>query len=292
MDIVHIGIALAFVAMLCWGMGDFFIQKSVRKIGDWEALFFCTLFGALVLSPFVYKNLPKLFTGSPEIIIILAILCLVLFIAAIFDFKALKVGKLVAVETTWSFEVPVSALLAFLILKEQINLFQIILIVLLLSGLVLVSLQNKIELRKIIFEKGVKLAFFAAILMGGANFLMGWSSRLSDPITANFISDLFIAVVTGIYLLVKGKFWRAWKDFRSNKKVLLQMSILDKVAWVAFAFAMTLAPIGVVVALSESYIIIAVILGLAVNKEKIKSHQKLGLILSIASAIILASITN
>ena len=31
-----IGIALAFVAMLCWGFGDFMIQKSTRKVGDWE----------------------------------------------------------------------------------------------------------------------------------------------------------------------------------------------------------------------------------------------------------------
>ena len=70
------------------------------------------------------------------------------------------------------------------------------------------------------------------------------------------------------------------------------MSIADKAAWVAFAFAMTVAPITIATALSESYIIIAVILGLAINKEKIHLHQKLGLVVAIIAAITLASITG
>lgn len=166
MDITHVGIALAFVAMLSWGFGDFFIQRSTRKIGNWEALFFITLFGTIILFPFAYKNLPSVINSSPQTLLVLGILCVVLFLAAIFDFEALRVGKLSVIEPVWSFEVPVSALLAFFILKEHIGLLQIILIVLLLLGLTLVSLKDKIQLRNIIFEKGVRIAFFAAILMG------------------------------------------------------------------------------------------------------------------------------
>jgi drug/metabolite transporter (DMT)-like permease len=43
------GIVLAIVAMLSWGFGDFLIQKNTRKIGDWDTLFFITLFGAAIL---------------------------------------------------------------------------------------------------------------------------------------------------------------------------------------------------------------------------------------------------
>src|SRR3989344_3219897 len=142
MDITNLGVGLAFAAILAWGMGDFFIQKSARKIGDIEALFCISLFGTIVLSPFVYKKLPALFTGSHQTLIILGILCLVLFIAAILDFEALRVGKLSVVEPIWSFEVPVSALLALVILKETISLEKIVLIILLLLGLALVSLKN------------------------------------------------------------------------------------------------------------------------------------------------------
>jgi len=244
------------------------------------------------LLPFAYGNIGPILSGSLSTVIVLVILCIILFIAALLDFESLRLGKLAVVEPIWSFEVPVSALLAFFILGERINSTQILLIVFLLVGLALVSVKDKLNFKNILFEKGTVIAFFAAILMGAANFLMGWSARLSDPITANFVSDLFLLVGTAIFLLVTGRMKSMMKHMIENKKILLFMSIPDKIAWVAFAFAMSLAPIGIVVALSESYIIIAVILGLTVNKEKIKFHQKCGLVLAVISAIILASITG
>jgi len=292
MNIEHIGIALSFVAMLAWGMGDFFIQKSIRKLGDWEALFFVTLFGAILLAPFSYRNALSVLTVSGQPLLVMAVLCAVLFLAAILDFEALRVGKLSIVEPIWSFEVPVSAFLAFFILSERISVFQISLIVALLAGLAFVSIQGMHQLKKSIFERGAFIAFIGAILMGGANFFMGWSSRLSDPITANFITDLFVAVCSFAILLAQGKVSGLYSHLKNNKKIILFMSIPDKIAWVAFAFAMSLAPIGVVVALSESYIIIAVILGLAINREKLRTHQKWGLLAAVFSAILLAAITG
>lgn len=288
---IETGIALAFVAMLCWGFGDFWIQKSTRKIGDLEALFFITFFGAVVLAPFAYKNLGAVFTGSWDTIIVILVLCVVLFFAAILDFEALRVGKLAVVEPIWSFEVPGAALLAFFILGEKVTLFQIVLIITLLAGLVMVSLKRKLNFRKVLLERGTILAFFGAVMMGAANFFMGWSSRLSDPIMANFLSDVFIAALTGLILISTGRFRSTIRDIASNKSVLLQMSIADKAAWLAFAFAMSLAPIAIAVALSESYIIVAVLLGIFINREKLQFHQTIGLILAVISALTLAAVT-
>jgi len=67
------------------------------------------------------------------------------------------------------------------------------------------------------------------------------------------------------------------------------MSLFDNSAWLAFGFSMALAPISIAVAISESYIIIAVLLGFIINKEKLHKHQIIGLIFAIISAIYLAS---
>lgn len=288
---ISVGLGLAFVAMLCWGIGDFWIQKSTRKVGDGEALFFITVFGAIVLLPFVYKDLPSLFAESRETLTVLAVLCVVLLLAALLDFEALRVGKLAVVEPLWSFEVPVAGLLALFILGERIDSFQILLIAALLFGLAFVSLKKKFHIRHLLLERGTFLALLGAIMMGAANFFMGWGARLSDPLMANFISDVFIAAVTGAALLASGKLRQTLRDVRKNRTVLLQMSVADKAAWVAFAFAMTLAPIGIATALSESYIIISVLLGLAVNRERLAFHQKIGLIVAIAAAVTLAALT-
>ena len=288
----QIGIGLSFVAMLCWGFGDFLIQKSARKIGDWEALFFITLFGAVILAPFAYKNAIAALAGSGEELLVLALLCVILFFAAMLDFEALRVGKLAVIEPIWSFEVPVAAVLSFFILFERIDLAQTILIVALLVGLAFVSLRKKFDFKKLLLERGTLLAFFGAVMMGAANFFMGWSSRLSDPLVANFISDLFIALVTGVVLIATGKFHKTVRDISTNKSVLIPMSVADKAAWVAYAFAMSLAPIAVATALSESYIIIAVMLGLVINHERLEYHQKAGLALAVMSALVLAAITR
>src|SRR3989338_9186400 len=179
---LSVGIGLAFVAMLAWGIGDFLIQKSTRKVGDIEALFFVTAFGAAVLLPFVYKNIGALFASSSDTMLILAVLCVVLLLAALLDFEALRVGKLAVVEPIWSFEVPVAALLAFFILGEEVTVLQILIIVALLVGLALVSLKKEFRLKHLWLERGTLLALLGAVFMGAANFFMGWGARVTDPI--------------------------------------------------------------------------------------------------------------
>ncbi|HEY4496259.1 MAG TPA: DMT family transporter [Candidatus Paceibacterota bacterium] len=288
---VSVGIGLAFVAMLCWGFGDFLIQRSTRKIGDWETLFVICAFGSVILLPFVYKNIPAVLTGSIDNLLILLVCSLVLLFAALLDFEALKKGKLAVVEPIWSFEIPASALLAYFILREHISWEQVILIILLIIGLCLVSFRGKYLKKEFLLEKGVLIAFVAAFIMGAANFFYGWGARVADPLMVNFFVNVFVTIVTGAYLLFRGQVKRTIRDIINNRALLLVMSISDNAAWVAFAFAMVLTPIAVAVALSESYIIVAVLLGLLVNREKLQSHQKIGLIIALAAALILAAIT-
>lgn len=285
------GIILAFISMLCWGLGDFLIQKSTRKMGDWETLFIITGFGSIVLFPFAIKPTIELFYKDTSSLLVLVLASVVIFVASIINFEALKRGKLSVVEPIWSFEIIMTSILALLILNEKISYIQLILIFLLLISLALVAFREKKINLSFFLEKGAILAVFGAITMGSANFLMGWSGRLSDPVTVIFFTNIFIAVITGIYLLLNGKINKTFFDLRKNYKLLIPMSIYDNVAWLAFVFAMTLAPIGIVTAFSESYIIIAVILGLMINREKLQIHQKIGLFCAIIFVLLLVMVT-
>ncbi|MBI2632714.1 DMT family transporter [Candidatus Pacearchaeota archaeon] len=287
---VELGIIFAFVAMFAWGVGDFFIQRSTRKFGDWETLFFISLFGVIFLFPFVYKDIPTLFLSFDEKYLILLAPSFTILIAALFEFESLKRGKISVVEPLWSLEVPVSALAAFFILKEIPSTLQIILIITLLVGLVLVSLRSYHLEKKIWLEKAVIIGAFSAIIMGLANFLVGVGARETNALIINWFLSTFLALACFIYLISKKNLRKTFKDVIKNKKLLFSMCTLDNIAWVAFAFSMTLAPIALAVALSESYIIIAVLLGLFVNKEYLRKHQKIGLIIAIISAILLASL--
>ena len=135
----ELGIIFAFAAMLCWGFGDFLIQKSTRKFGDVETLFFISFFGAGVLFPFVYNDIPTILSAKKDILLLFGA-SIVLLIAALLDFEALKRGKLAIVEPIYALEIPVASVLAFYIIKETIASIQIVLIASLAIGLILVSL--------------------------------------------------------------------------------------------------------------------------------------------------------
>ena len=103
----NIGVIAAFGAMLCWGFGDFYIQKATRKLGDVEALFFIGLIGSVILFPFVFKELPFVFSNY-NIMLALFFLGFVTLVVSIMNFQALKEGKLAIVEPILEFELPVT----------------------------------------------------------------------------------------------------------------------------------------------------------------------------------------
>src|SRR3569832_884354 len=173
------GIFYIFVAIAAWALGDFFIQRSARKVGDWEALFFITFLGAIVLLPFVYSTLASY---TPFEWLILVVTGVVIFFAAILDFDALRVGKIAVIEPILALEVPITVALATFVLHEDLSSIQLALIGLLLVGIYLVSNKTFQGIRIRTFERGVAAAVIATIGMGTANFLYGVGSRETTPL--------------------------------------------------------------------------------------------------------------
>ncbi len=283
------GIISAFIAMIAWGVGDFFIQKSTRKIGDWQTLFLIALFGTVMVLPFVWSDIGKIVLLPSNIVYIIFTAAILLFVAALFEFEALKKGKLSIVEPIWSFEIVVSSIFAFFILREPLSTLQIILILILMIGLFLISYKDITVSKRIIFEKGIKIAFLSALLMGITNFFVGWGARETNPLMINFVINSVSLVGSFIFIARQRKIKDTLIHLIEYPKVLAPMMILDNIAWIAFAIAMVSTPIGIAVAISESYIIIAVLLGIFITKEKLLKHQYIGLLVAILSAIILST---
>ena len=67
------GVLAAVIAMVCWGFGDFLIQRFARRIGDWESLFYISLFGAIVILPFIYGQLHLLLSNMKGLALLAAV---------------------------------------------------------------------------------------------------------------------------------------------------------------------------------------------------------------------------
>ncbi|MDP2974418.1 MAG: EamA family transporter, partial [Candidatus Diapherotrites archaeon] len=207
----ELSVLAAFGAMLCWGFGDFLIQKSTRKVGDIEALAFIGIIGSIILLPFVVFELPLLFSFEN-----LALLCFVgiaTLVIALFNFEALKQGKLSVVEIVFEIELPMAVLLGFLFFAEIVSAQQIALILFILLGIGLISLPNvsKKQFMKG-FEKGIAMAIIGGIGLALLDFLTAAASRKVSPIMAVWAP----AVVFTILCLVI--IWRrkGFKKFAGN----------------------------------------------------------------------------
>lgn len=284
------GILFAFIALICWGVGDFLIQRTSREFGKWIALFFITSIAAVALTPFIYKDLAGLFMDYPALFILM-LTSIVILVAALFEFQAFIDGKISVVEPIMAFEVAVTAILSFLIIGEKLSWQQVVFIILLIVGIFLVSTKSFHHLKKIKAEKGVWLALIGTVCMGTTNFLFGVGARETNPLLINWFTSLFLATVCFVYILSKSQIRQIFKDWQKDKTLIIGVGLIDNAAWIAYSYSTLFIPISIAIAISESYIALAAILGLIFNGEKLRKHQFIGLILAAACAIVLAIIT-
>ncbi len=80
-------------------------------------------------------------------------------------------------------------------------------------------------------------------------------------------------------------------DLRRHSMPILAMAIADNAAWLGNSEAARLIPISISNAVSETYVAVALVLGVIVNREKFRSHQYAGAALAIAGLIALAFIS-
>lgn len=281
------GILFAIGALIFWGIGDFFIQRSAKKFGDWESLFIISVIGLIIMTPFAYRELEilhELFRNNYFILIASALLFLG---TSLIYFEALKRGKLSVIEPVGAMELPIVGILALFIAEEFLSNYNIILMTSLLAGIVLISLKTHHFSKNIWLEKGVFLAILAAILAGLTDFLISYSARITNPLLTIWFLNIFVTLCSFIYLSTTKKLNRLYLDFRLNKKDMIVVSLLDNLAWISFGSAVVLMPMATTLAISEGYIALSSLLGLMINKEKLMLHQKGGLALAIISAILL-----
>ncbi|MFA6269337.1 MAG: DMT family transporter [archaeon] len=279
----------AFAAMVFWGFGDFLIQKAVRKIGDLEALAFLCFVGAICLFPFVLNDLNLLF--SLENLLVLLLLGIITFVGAMFTFEAFKKGKISVVEVVIEFELPVTIVLGFVLFSEVLSIWQLLLVAPIFFGILLMAVgsgSKKVSNPFQRIEKGVILGIVAAVGMGLINSFTALSSRQISPIMAVWFPFLVTGIVCFIFLVKQGKLRNSLVNIKKYKLLVLGMAVFDTAAWLFYAVATSSYNIGVITAITESYPVIAIVLGVLINKEKITPHQCVGALIAIGASLLLA----
>ncbi len=308
---ISLGLWAAFAAMLCWGFGDFFIQRTTRRIGSVESLFFIGLFGSIVLFPFVAPDLPAILNWND--LLLLGFLGVMTFIVAIFNFEGLRLGKLSIIDVLLEIELPITVILGLVVLGESVSFVQLALMGLILGGCILIALeslppptasairhpQKEHPLWKdsdalfhvghwsVTLEKGVAFGLLAAFGMGILNFTTGIASKGISPLMAIWAPWIIFTVISFIVIVQRKGLGLLLENAVRYPKLIIAESVLDTAAWVFFAIALFGNPISITTAITESYPAIALLLGFWINQEQIALHQWAGIALAIFSSVTL-----
>lgn len=279
----------ALGAMLCWGIGDFLIQKTVKKIGALEALFWISFFSSFFLLPWAWRDL-MIMDGQQAILLI--VLGLVGFTSGAVHLKAMRVGKLAVVEAILSLELGVSALWGIIFFRERLSPEQFILLILILAGIIMLSVDFRSVHKSDWLEKGSLLALSSALIVGTINFLTAYAAKAISPVMSLYLPWLVIGLVCLFLIKQKKGLKPFWQKSRPHWVLILNMVIIDLLAWLFFALAVSREELAITVAITESYVVIAMILGVIVNKEKLRLWQYLGAGLAVSSSIVIGLISK
>ncbi len=287
-----IGVLWAFGAMLGWGFGDFLLQRASRKFGIWRPTFFICVVGSIVLAPFIGQGFAML--AVPRNVFLLLGATIAMTIASLFYVEALKEGKLAVMEPIASAELPIAAILAVALWGESLTFAAWALIALIFVGTALAATSHHAQLHyhKRLFEKGMLFATTAALCNAIVSLLIGASAQKAGAL----FTVWFVWTLQGLIMLAiifwrgEGKMLR--RDLVAAPRTLFAVGALATCGWIAFALASTRISIAIATAIGESYIIIAIILGLFVSHERLKPHQKIAAAFVALGIIALAWITG
>lgn len=282
------GVLWALVALVGWGLGDFFIQRGTRLVGLYQTLFIICAASTVLLFPFIHQDIAHLSALHIKNLLLLSV---VIFAYALVLFEAFRRGKISVVEAVVGLELPLTVALGVFIGGEHMTPLQIALF-LMVSGGILLAVTERIwthKSRRSMLEKGALFALFGAALSALTNFSVGTNAQEVSPLMTIWFTHTILALMCLIAMLWRQEIKQLAYNIRRHPAPLLALCIFDNAAWIGFAFATTLIPISLAATISESYIALAALLGFFINKERLRPHQFAGIGIAIIGVIVLAT---
>lgn len=289
---LDLAILFSFLAMLFWGVGDFFVQKAVLKIGYLEALLWINVVASLGLLPLVVKDIPLMWKLENIIPVLLITIANIIF--SLLLLKAYSKGKLSVIDVILLGELPITIVFGIIFFRERLSFLQLIIIVIIIFGVFLISRSPKSFWQKIkdffwgakiSWEKGLLFALLAVIFSGTYNFLTAFNAREISPIMAVWAPWTISSFVLFGAVAYKKKLKKFWRQSLKHKKVILLAGIIDTSAWVFYSSAVALRDISIITAIVVGYAVIALFLDAKFNRQKISRWQYIGAVLVILGSL-------
>ena len=268
------------IILFSWGIGNILVKKGLSHLSPWQVYALDAVFIAFPLW-MIYGAL----NGGNLLLISFFPILATLFVSVIYalNYYVITLGNIGLISPIISSNPIITVVLALLFLGEKLNLVSSMGILLTLTGVITLSISGNIKLKP---EKWAFLAILVSLGYGISGYLEKIS--LGQINHATFLMLLSLAQITVIIL---------WKPFyRSKKPLTIKIGpgliysvlgiILFNIGNIAYFTALEKGLASVIVPLSNTSVVITVILSVIILKEKIRLHQVIGILLVISGVIL------
>ncbi|MEM3421529.1 MAG: DMT family transporter [Candidatus Hadarchaeum sp.] len=279
------GVLFGLVAMLSWGIADFFAARAIRRAGVFKTLVWGQAVGLLVLIAVAF--LVGLAVPSFYLVIIILLAGFLNVVACLAFYHGLQVGKVSIVSPVSASWVVVTVILSLAFLGENLSRSQAIGVVLTISGVFLTSFKFR-DLLKLRLRNLATGAQFAAISM------VAWGVHyiFIDVLVAElgwFLPVLLVKAVTVFSLLMYSGF--ANRDIsypRSFVPMVVVVGILEATAFTAYGAGVASEFTAIVAPVAATFPVVTILLARIFFKEMVEINQKIGICAVLVGLVLLS----
>ncbi|MCL5239154.1 MAG: DMT family transporter [Candidatus Marsarchaeota archaeon] len=283
---MDISVIAGIAILVLYGLADFFTAIALKHEKTIKILVFGGVISVLVTLPVFYYFLPviKFNLGILAVSILAGIIgCLSLFSF----FEGIKVDKVSVVAPLANVWPIITAPLAIIFLSENLSIFEMFGAALVLCGIVSLSLKTKklrnIQLRRL--TRGLKYGFGAMIGWSLLYFIVGALAKETTWIFAPFVVIVVQTVIFIAYFVYKKE--KVHVEEQAVRPLILQ-ALFNTAGFLLFGFGSVLGNIAILSPLAAASPFLVVILAYVFLKERLSTHEKLGIALLILGTVLLS----
>lgn len=287
------GILYGIVALLGWGLADFFAKRLVDRFGDLKALFWIQ---ALSLVPFatLYFIVDGRLAFAAADYLFFAVISLFSIVGYIFFYRAIKLGNISIMSPIQATVIAGTLILAALVLHERLAALEYAAIGILFIGLMLTGVNITLlrKTKRVALFSGVKENLISVVLFSVHFILLG----IIIPKHGWLAPIFFFRAFNVLFLLSYMTFTRSSIAFpkkitRTSSYLIPITAIADVAAIIFFSLGVNSEYVSIVTPVASSFPLVTVTLALIFYKEKLDKIQIAGILLLISGIAFLAAVS-
>lgn len=282
-----VAILFAILAFLGWGTGDVFGGLIARKVGGYSSAVINYVLCIILASFYIPFALPELRNLNLESIIWLIVLLPIGIIPLVTLYEGMNRGSASLVGTVAGSFGALVAILSVIFLGESLNLFQVVSIFIVLTGLILSSLDLKnIKWRQLLTDKGIPFALISLITWAIYFTFIKIPIRQIGWFWPAYISWWGFPIVL-FYLKTKSIKVSIPKD-KKHLGFILMNALLSTIALFSFNLAAAKGQSSIIAPIASSYPALFALLAFFVFKDKLSKQQIIGMVTTLVGIISLS----